>query len=66
MNGEVRNLKTGVYNNEDGSASLRIVKTDDGVKIDFIDFEFDLYEGWTITDDGKVNFRWGNIREGLI
>lgn len=62
MKGEIRDLKTGVYHNKDGSAALKISKTDQGVRVELIDFEFDLWEAWTLADEEVTAFEWGSIR----
>lgn len=50
-----------VFHSPDDSASLRVLETKDGVRLDFIDYELDLYQSWTVSDRKLINFETGSL-----
>lgn len=59
MKDEIRDLKAGTYTSEDGSAFLRVRKTDDGVIVELVDEDADMFYEFTINEHKKTKFTWG-------
>lgn len=61
MKSEIRGLPSGDFFSKDESILLRIKKTDNGVIIEFADFDADTYYSATIDENRKCKFEWGNV-----
>lgn len=60
--GEIRGLLAGDFYSSDGTAMLRISKKDDGVFLEFVDFEADIYYEWKV-DKRDSQFNWGSVEK---
>lgn len=59
MNKEVRGLKAGTYESPDGSAFLRVRRTDQGVIIEVVDQDADIFYAFTVDEKQETTFEWG-------
>ncbi len=63
MKKEIRGLQTGLFQNNDKTASLLFSVSDDGVIVELVDCEFDLYQKWVIDNNNVKHFEWNSFEE---
>ncbi|MGZ8887733.1 MAG: hypothetical protein ACXW1A_05660 [Nitrososphaeraceae archaeon] len=60
MKKEIRDLQSGDYWSPDESCLLRIKKTDDGVSLEVLDKDSDIYYAFTVENGQTKKFEVGN------
>ena len=60
MKGEIRGLKSGDYWSSDESCLLRVKKTDDGVSIELLDEDADIFYAFILEKGVTKNFEFGD------
>jgi len=63
MKGEIRGMKAGKFWSEDDSSFITIKKNDYGVMIEIADLEADVFYEFTVDEEGKTNFTWGQVSQ---
>lgn len=59
MQGEIRGLKSGTFESADESTFVRVRKTDQGVIIELVDRDADIFYAFTINEKQETTFEWG-------
>lgn len=63
MKNEICGLKAGFYHSVDGSILCKICRSDNGVHIEFADFDANTFYAATIDENGAATFECGDITE---
>jgi hypothetical protein len=61
MKREISGLRSGTYESKDESVFLRVRKTDEGVIIEVVDRDADIFYAFTITEKQEHGFEWGQL-----
>jgi len=59
MKSEIQGLLAGKYCSPDGSAFLRVRKTDKGVIVEVVDEDADIFYAFTVDEKKKTEFEFG-------